>query len=123
MAGFAQRMSPIIWRRLSKPRPITNLPGTFASRRFWKTRTAAKWRPYFAPRFSIWNRLTVSAGASLPQSLAEGFHHLFVHRGTATVSGRTLAQGRSYLLPALLGEYALEAGDKEAIILKTYLPM
>ena len=49
------------------------------------------------------DRLTVSAGASLPQSLADGFHHLFVHAGTATVGGRTLAQGRSYVLPALAG--------------------
>ena len=69
------------------------------------------------------DRLTVSAGTSLPQSLAEGFHHLFVHAGSATVGGRALEQGRSYLLPALLGEYAIEAGDKDAVILKTYLPV
>ncbi len=65
------------------------------------------------PYFNL-DRLTVSAGASLPQSLADGFHHLFVHAGTATVGGRTLAQGRSYVLPAALGEYAIEAGDKDA---------
>lgn len=74
--------------------------------------------PYFHT-----DRLTVNAGNSLPQSLADGFHHLFVHTGTATVAGRTLAQGRSYVLPAALGEYAIAAGDKEAVLLKTYLPV
>jgi len=69
------------------------------------------------------DRLTVSAGSSLPQSLADGFHHLFVHAGTPAAGGRTLAQGRSYVLPAALGEYAIEAGDKDAVILKTYLPV
>ena len=79
-------------------------------------------RLFRTPHFNL-DRLTVRAGASLPQSLAEGFHHLFVHAGTATVSGRALEQGRSYLLPARLGEYAIEAGDKDAVILKTYLPV
>jgi len=74
--------------------------------------------PYF-----FTDRLTVPAGASLPQSLADGFHHLFVHAGGAAIGGQTLAQGRSYLLPAALGEYTLEAGDKDAVLLKTYLPV
>jgi len=69
------------------------------------------------------DRLTVTAGSSLPQSLADGFHHLFVHAGTPTVGGRALAQGRSYVLPTMLGEYAIEAGDKDAVILKTFLPV
>ncbi|MGI4791563.1 MAG: hypothetical protein ACRYFS_22295 [Janthinobacterium lividum] len=68
------------------------------------------------------DRLTINAGASLPQSLADGFHHVFVHAGTATIAGRTLTQGHSYILPALLSEYVLEAADKDVIILKTYLP-
>ena len=69
------------------------------------------------------DRLTVSAGATLPQSLAEGFHHLFVHAGTAAVGGRTLEQGRSYLMPASIGEYEIEASGGEAVLLKTYLPI
>ena len=69
------------------------------------------------------DRLTVTAGSSLPQSLADGFHHLFVHAGTATIGEHTLAQGRSYVLPAAMGEYTIEAGDKDAVLLKTYLPV
>jgi mannose-6-phosphate isomerase class I len=74
--------------------------------------------PYFNT-----DRVTVTAGALLPQSLADGFHHLFVHSGTATVAGWTLVQGHSYVLPALLSEYVLEAGDKGAVLFKTYLPV
>ena len=69
------------------------------------------------------DRLTVTAGAMLPQSLANGFHHLFVHSGTPIIGGKTLSQGRSYVLPASAGEYAIEAGDKDAVLLKTYLPV
>ncbi len=69
------------------------------------------------------DRLTLTAGSSLLQSLADGFHHVFVHAGTATIGGHTLAQGRSYVLPAALGEYTIEAGDKDAVLLKTYLPV
>ncbi len=69
------------------------------------------------------DRLTVTAGATLPQSLADGFHHLFVHSGTPTIGGKTLSQGRSYVLPASVGEYTIEAGSKDAVILKTYLPV
>jgi hypothetical protein len=32
-------------------------------------------------------------------------------------------QGHSYVLPALLSEYVLEAGDKGAVLFKTYLPV
>jgi len=69
------------------------------------------------------DRVTVTAGASLPQSLADGFHHVFVHAGTATIGGHALAQGRSYVLPAAMGEYVIEAGDKDVVLLKTYLPV
>ena len=69
------------------------------------------------------DRITITAGASLPQSLADGFHHVFVHAGTATVGGHTLAQGRSYVFPAALGEYMIEAEGKDAVLLKTYLPV
>ena len=69
------------------------------------------------------DRLTIPAGAALPMSLADGFHHLFVHAGEATIAGLAIAQGRSYILPAALGEYALGAGDKDAVLLKTYLPV
>ncbi|MBV9850742.1 MAG: hypothetical protein JO250_13800, partial [Armatimonadetes bacterium] len=74
------------------------------------------------PYFSM-DRLSLAAGESLPQPLADGFHHLFLHAGTATVGGATLEQGRSYVLPAALGEYTLQAGDKDVVILKTFLPV
>jgi len=79
-------------------------------------------RLFRTPYFNL-DRVTVTANKSLPQSLADGFHHLFVHGGTAKIGGTTLARGRSYLVPALLGEYVLEAGDADAVILKTYLPV
>ncbi len=69
------------------------------------------------------DRVTVTAGASLTQSLADGFQHVFVHAGTATAGGQTLAQGRSYVFPAAMGDYTLTAGDKDAVLLKTYLPV
>lgn len=69
------------------------------------------------------DRVTLTAGASLIQSLADGFHHVFVHAGTATVGGTTLSQGRSYVFPAAMGEYTLTAGNKDAVLLKTYLPV
>ena len=97
-------------RHLSKPQVVSEGNGG---------RTESIFRtPYFCS-----DRLIVSAGASLPQSLADGFHHLFVHAGTPTVAGLALSQGRSYVLPASLGGYAIEAGDQDAVLLKTYLPV
>ena len=74
--------------------------------------------PYFCT-----DRLTVSAGASLPQSLADGFHHLFVHAGEAALGKHTLAQGRSYFLSAAMGEYTLSASGQDAVLFKTFLPI
>lgn len=74
------------------------------------------------PYFNL-DRLTVEPGASLAQSLSEGFHHLFVHQGTAKIGDRTLAQGRSYVLPAALGAYTVEAADTPVVLLKTSLPV
>lgn len=74
--------------------------------------------PYFAT-----DRLSVPAGATLPQSLADGFHHLFVHAGEAVIAAHRLEQGRSYLLPAALQEYAIETSGENAVFLKTYLPV
>ena len=96
-------------RHIRKPQVVVESQGS---------KTEAIFRtPYFDT-----DRLTVAAGSSLPQSLADGFHHLFVHAGTPTVAGRTLSQGRSYVLPAALGEYAIAASGQDAVILKTYLP-
>jgi mannose-6-phosphate isomerase class I len=69
------------------------------------------------------DRVTITAGSSLPQSLADGFHHVFVHAGEAKVGGQALSQGRSYVFPAAMGEYTLTAGGKDAVLLKTYLPV
>ena len=74
------------------------------------------------PYFNL-DRVTIKAGASLDQSLADGFHHLFLHQGTVKAGDTTLEQGRSYVLPAALGKYIVSAGDKDAVILKTYLPV
>lgn len=73
------------------------------------------------PYFNL-DRLTVNGGASLGQSLATGFHHLFLHAGTARIGETKLEQGRSYVVPAVLGEYRIEADDQDVVILKTYLP-
>jgi len=97
-------------RHIRKPQAVTNNANS-------KVETIFR-TPYFAT-----DRLTVSPGASLPQSAADGFHHLFVHAGEATIRERKLAQGRSYILPATLREYAIEAGNKTAVLLKTYLPL
>jgi len=73
------------------------------------------------PYFNL-DRLTVNAGASLGQSLAPGFHHLFLHAGAARIGDTKLEQGRSYVVPALLGEYRIEAGAQDVVVLKTFLP-
>ncbi len=77
---------------------------------------------FHTPYFNL-DRLTLAASASLGQSLAGGFHHLFMHQGTAQIGGATLEQGRSYVIPAMLGEYTLQTSDAPAVILKTYLPV
>ena len=97
-------------QHVQKPSIIAEGPGVKVEKLF---RT-----PYFCT-----DRLTLAAGQSLPQPLDDGFHHLFLHAGTATVGDATLEQGRSYVLPAALGEYTLTAGDKDTVILKTYLPV
>ena len=74
------------------------------------------------PYFNL-DRLTVMAGEALSQSLASGFHHLFLHSGTATMAGMTLTQGRSYVVPAAQSEYTLCAGSDDTVILKTTLPV
>lgn len=77
---------------------------------------------FHTPYFNL-DRLTIAPSAGLDQSLAGGFHHLFMHQGTVRVGDVTLEQGRSYVIPAALGEYALQASDEQAVILKTYLPV
>jgi len=74
------------------------------------------------PYFHL-DRLTIGPGRSLEQSLSDGFHHLFVHQGTARIGDKTLEQGRSYVLPAGLGAYTVEATETPVVILKTFLPV
>ena len=74
------------------------------------------------PYFNL-DRLTINPNGSLEQSLSDGFHHLFVHQGTAQIGDTTLAQGRSYVLPAALGAYTVEATDTSVVLLKTFLPV
>lgn len=74
------------------------------------------------PYFNL-DRLTLAPGTSLRQSLADGFHHVFVYAGRASLGAAALAQGQSYLLPAALGEYTLQAADQPVVLLKTYLPV
>ena len=77
---------------------------------------------FHTPYFNL-DRLTVAPGYGLGQSLAGGFHHLFMHQGAARVGDATLAQGRSYVIPAVMGEYTLVAAAAQTVILKTYLPV
>ena len=72
--------------------------------------------PYFNT-----DRITLNGG-HVPQSLADGFHHLFVHAGSCRIGQQTLKQGESYIVPAALDEYAIVAVDS-AILFKTYLPV
>lgn len=76
------------------------------------------------PYFHL-DRVTLAPGATLESSLADGFHHLFVHQGAARANDVRLEQGRSYLLPAALGEYrlALDGDDETTVLLRTYLPV
>ena len=77
---------------------------------------------FHTPYFNL-DRLTMASKASLGQSLGGGVHHLFIHQGTAKIGDVTLEQGRSYLIPASLSEYTLQAADAQAVVLKTYLPV
>ncbi len=97
-------------RHIKKPQIIAEAQG-------------AKVEAIFRTPYFQMDRLTLAPGSFLPQSLADGFHHLFLYAGTATVGGVALAQGQSYVLPAAGGEYTLQAADKELVILKTYLPV
>lgn len=74
------------------------------------------------PYFNL-DRITLEPGSEGEQSLAEGFHHLFVHSGMAKVGDRTLEQGRSYVLPAALGAYTVQATETPVVLLKTFLPV
>ncbi len=74
------------------------------------------------PYFNL-DRLTIEPGGSLAQSTTDGFHHLFMHGGTAQIGDVTLAQGRSYVVPAALSDYELKAGDTQAVVLQTTLPV
>jgi len=73
--------------------------------------------PYFNT-----DRLTLTTDEHFAQSLADGFHHLFVHAGSVKLGDQTLKQGESYVVPAAMGEYALVAVDA-ATLFKTYLPV
>jgi mannose-6-phosphate isomerase class I len=95
-------------RHIAKPRLLSDEAGVKVEALF---RT---------PYFSL-DRLTLSEGAATNQSLAQGFHHLFIHGGAARIGAATLDQGRSYMLPAAAGAYDLQS-DSGAVILKTYLP-
>jgi mannose-6-phosphate isomerase class I len=77
---------------------------------------------FHTPYFNL-DRVMIASGGSLRRSLAGGFHHAFVHQGEATVGDVTLEQGRSYVIPAALGEYTLKAGNMPATLLLTYLPV
>ncbi len=99
-----------IARHLRKPQ-VMDEDASSKTERLFRT-------PYFCT-----DRLTVRAGKGAAQSAAEGFHHLFVHSGTAAMGDVSLEQGHSYVVPASVGAYDLRAADGEAVLLKTYLPV
>ncbi len=74
--------------------------------------------PYF-----LLDRITLYPGGTAAQSTARGFHHLFLLQGNVSVGGDSLMQGESYIVPANVGEYVIAAGEDDAIVLKTYLPV
>ena len=82
----------------------------------------AKIESLFRTPYFCMDRLTLDNDAPLTLPLDKGFHHLFVHAGTATVGGTTLERGRSYIVPAGMGEYTLSAREK-TLLLKTFLPV
>lgn len=97
-------------RHIRKPQVIADVDGA---------KTEVLFR---TPYFNL-DRLTIARGASASQSLAGGFHHLFAQQGSVKIAGATLTQGHSYLLPAVIGQYRLDAMDNEAVLLKTFLPV
>lgn len=97
-------------RHIRKPQIIADVDGA---------KTEVLFR---TPYFNL-DRLTITQGASVSQSLADGFHHLFIYQGSAKIGEATLRQGHSYLLPALIGQYRLDAVGGEAVLLKTFLPV
>jgi mannose-6-phosphate isomerase class I len=74
------------------------------------------------PYFNL-DRIKLDNDAQLTQSTSDGFHHLFVHAGSAQINGHELKQGRSYIIPASAQEYQIKTGDSDAVILKTFLPV
>ena len=50
---------------------------------FVEDKNGAKTENIFRTAHFNTDRLTITAGSSLPQSLADGFHHVFVHAGSA----------------------------------------
>jgi hypothetical protein len=74
------------------------------------------------PYFNL-DRLTIAPGGYASLSTAEGFHHLFVHAGSAKVGDTTLVQGRSYVVPAAAADYKVDVPTDEVVLLKTFLPV
>jgi hypothetical protein len=90
--------------------PEHNDPGRHVRRPETLSDTAgAKVEALFRTPYFCLDRVSLDPGASLDQDLAGGFHHLFVHQGAARIGDAQLEQGRSYLLPAAMGEYTLRA--------------
>ncbi|MGO8673723.1 MAG: hypothetical protein ACLQVD_20490 [Capsulimonadaceae bacterium] len=82
---------------------------------------AATLESIFRTPYFHMDRIGIQAGAQR-QSLADGFHHLFLLRGTAWVAGMPLRQGCSCLLPSRIGDYTIESTGG-AVLLRTYLPV
>lgn len=96
-------------RHIGKPKPVSD-DGVTKVESLFRT-------PYFNC-----DRITLTSHDHFPQSLADGFHHVYVHSGSCKIGDQTLKQGESYVVPAALGEYSLAAVDA-AVLFKTYLPV
>ena len=68
------------------------------------------------------DRITMAGDTEIDQSVAGGFHHLFVQDGSARIDDTDLDQGQSFFIPANAGEYGI-ISENGATILKTYLPV
>jgi mannose-6-phosphate isomerase class I len=73
------------------------------------------------PYFEL-DRVTLKAGSVWNEPAETGFHHLFVQKGSAKVGETILAQGQSFIVPAVTGVYKIESAEG-VTILKTSLPL
>lgn len=94
---------------IRKPRTVSDADG-------------AKVEALFETPYFLLARITLASDAAVRLSATNGFHHLFVLSGAATIGDTVLAQGQSFIVPAVCGDYDLHSLDG-AVVFKTTLPI